>query len=252
MLNSASTLMAMDVYRRYIDPLADDRRLVAFGKLSVVVICGISCLFAWLSFDPRSDGNFFLTLSRNTSYLKPGIVSAFFLGICWKRTHPVSAVAAIIAAPIMSFGIEWIYADFLAGIPWLHAHLGAKLNFLHRVFVVFVICVILQVCISLVYSRRDDTKVSAEDVLRSTGALRRAIILLTLIHAIILSVIFLTGADASALALPAAIGSFSVFMWRYAGQYRRGHQEHRSLLSSDLFYAGLLAGVAAGVLYYFA
>jgi hypothetical protein len=75
---------------------------------------------------------------------------------------------------------------------------------------------------------------------------------LALIHAIFISIIFLTGADPSALALPAAIGSFSVFMWRFAGQYRRGHQEHRSLLSSDLFYAGLLAGVAAGVLYYFA
>ncbi|MFM7223340.1 MAG: hypothetical protein ACKO03_07945, partial [Bacteroidota bacterium] len=116
---------------------------------------------AWWSFSPTSEGNFFLTLSKNTSYLKPGIVSAFFLGVLWKRTHPVSAGVAILAAPLLSVGVELLYDHWLGTFaPWRELF-GTRLNFMHRVFVVFVCCVCIQVVMSLMLKRSTDQQQDA-------------------------------------------------------------------------------------------
>ena len=42
MMNSVSTMMAYDIYRKYISPNASDKGTVRFGQLGVVLICGIA------------------------------------------------------------------------------------------------------------------------------------------------------------------------------------------------------------------
>lgn len=149
MLNSLSTIAAIDVYKRYINKHAADHTLVTVGKISVVLACAIGVILAWWSFDPHADGNFFLVLSKNTSYFKPGVVSAFLLGVMWKRVHPGSAAVAIIAAPFLSVAVEWVYDKWLSGYPLWRRIFGEHLNFMHRVFVVFIVCLFIQVVMSL-------------------------------------------------------------------------------------------------------
>jgi len=149
MLNSLSTIAAIDVYKRYLHTQAPDVLLVAVGKGAVVLACLLGVGLAWWSFDPNSEGNFFLVLSKNTSYLKPGVVSAFFLGVLWKRVHPASAAVVILAAPILSLAVEWLYDSWLSNFEFWRTWFGTQLNFMHRVFVVFVICICIQVGMSL-------------------------------------------------------------------------------------------------------
>ncbi|WP_344980501.1 SLC5 family protein, partial [Compostibacter hankyongensis] len=87
MMNSVSTMMAYDIYRKYIKPQASDRQTVRFGQLSVGLICALASVLAFTTYDPTSSDNFFLILANQASYIKPGLVIVFFWGVFWRRTN---------------------------------------------------------------------------------------------------------------------------------------------------------------------
>ena len=60
-----------------------------------------------------------------------------------------TAAVAIVLAPLLSFGIERIYNDWLSGNPSWKNLFGPRLNFMHRVFIVFVLCIAVQIAMSL-------------------------------------------------------------------------------------------------------
>jgi SSS family solute:Na+ symporter len=248
MLNSASTLMSMEVYRNHFNRNASDRRLVLVGKLSVLLLCILSGVLAYLSFDPESDGNFFLTLSKNTSYLKPGIVSAFLLGVFWRRCHPASAVAAILAAPVFSVAVEQGYARWASMDPGWIAIFGEKLNFLHRVFVVFVLCILLQVLLSLWFGRKDGYMAEQANLAPDLGSIRRGLVILAVIHLHMFFAMRWFGMPQRSIALPAALLTGMVFLIALV----RRRAVVSEWLRSERLYAGILAAATAWILYYFA
>ena len=206
MLNSLSTIAAIDVYKRYLHTQAPDALLVVVGKVAVVLACLLGVGLAWWSFDPNSEGNFFLVLSKNTSYLKPGVVSAFFLGVLWKRVHPASAAVVILAAPILSLAIEWLYDSWLSGFEFWRTWFGTQLNFMHRVFVVFVICICIQVGMSLILRPKREQEFFAMpfDFKRLTYFL--------ISQGLMLLLIFYLGVQPTSVSWPAALLSLWVWM----------------------------------------
>lgn len=233
MLNSLSTITAMDVFKRYVYKNAEDKSLVLIGKISVVIACLIGVLLAWWSFDPNADGNFFLVLSKNTSYLKPGVVSAFFLAVLWKRVHPLSAAVAIIIAPLLSFGVEFIYDDWLSGYPNWRNIFGERLNFMHRVFVVFVICLAVQIGMSLKFNHKE-----GESLLNESIQLKRTVSYL-IVQLIMLILIFGFDINPRVLAIPAALTSFLVLI------------NFRELKNTVMISSSLLLTITTWTLYYF-
>ncbi|MFN5375211.1 MAG: SLC5 family protein, partial [Chitinophagaceae bacterium] len=233
MLNSLSTITAMDVFKRYVYKNAEDKSLVLSGKISVIIACLIGVLLAWWSFDPNADGNFFLVLSKNTSYLKPGVVSAFFLAVLWKRVHPLSAAVAIIIAPLLSFGVEFIYDDWLSGYPNWRNIFGERLNFMHRVFVVFVICLAVQIGMSLKFNHKE-----GENLLNESIQLKRTVSYL-IVQLIMLILIFGFDIDPRVLAIPAALTSFLVLI------------NFRELKNTVMISSSLLLTITTWTLYYF-
>jgi SSS family solute:Na+ symporter len=233
MLNSLSTITAMDVFKRYVYKNAEDKSLVLIGKISVIIACLIGVLLAWWSFDPNADGNFFLVLSKNTSYLKPGVVSAFFLAVLWKRVHPLSAAVAIIIAPLLSFGVEFIYDDWLSGYPNWRNIFGERLNFMHRVFVVFVICLAVQIGMSLKFNHKE-----GENLLNESIQLKRTVSYL-IVQLIMLILIFGFDIDPRVLAIPAALTSFLVLI------------NFRELKNTVMISSSLLLTITTWTLYYF-
>jgi SSS family solute:Na+ symporter len=252
MLNSASTLLSMDVFKKYIRPQAPEGDVVRFGKFSVLVLCALSGVLALLTFSPTSGGNFFLSLSKNTSYLKPGIVSAFFLGVFWKRTHPVSAVAAIISAPFIGLLLEAVYPLVASHWPYLQQTFGNSLNFMHRVFLTFAVCVVLQILLSQYYLRKTGYQAAAIDVVPYVKQLVRYAGIFAAIQVVFLLLVFTNVLSPEAAALPAAVATFAVFLFRYRWQKQQPNAVKHSLYQSDLFWSGLLAGFTVWTLYYFA
>ena len=245
MMNSVSTMISVDMYRKFVNPTAEDKQVVMFGKKSIVVLSVAALFAAYFTFDPSSKDNIFLTMTAMTAYLKPGIVAAFVLGILWKRVHPRTAVAAMLAAPIFGFVAEIIYKYAVQNDP--SPYFGTSLNFMHRVFLTFVFCLLLQVILSKIWKYEGET--DADLTIDGKGILQKLAVFFALQTPFLIAV-FTNLATPQYVALPAALIAFSQFIFEW---YKRKNQdEHKQLLQSDLLYAGILSGVTVWILYFFA
>jgi SSS family solute:Na+ symporter len=90
-LSSVSTLFTMDFYRK-MNPKADSQKLVRVGQITSFIVLIIAVLWAPLI------GRFSSLVSyyqEFISYLAPPIVSAFLLGLFWKRSNAHGAFAGL-------------------------------------------------------------------------------------------------------------------------------------------------------------
>ena len=254
MMNSATTLLTMDVYKKYLNKTASDKQLVRFGRGSVFVMIFLTAGFALLTYDPASAGNFFLSVSSRGAYFTPGIVVVFFLGIIWKKSAPKAAVITMISAPFISLFFELGYNQFLAPIPAVAAMFGTKLNFLHRVWFTFWGCALLQTVISLYFNKRGgapshqhsaDTPVFAIDAKIAWTEI--AIFSLAVLFSAI--AVHLDIVPATAICWFVGIITFSIFIYNY--KKTTTEWSVGNLLTSDRFYAGLLSGLTVWILFYF-
>jgi SSS family solute:Na+ symporter len=253
MLNAASTLITVDVYQQYVHKAASDQQMVRAGRWSVVVLTALAALLAFFTFTPTSSGNFFLELSRNTSYLKPGIVAIFFWGVISRKIHPASAVPVLILSPILSVGVELVYAVASNSFPSLQATFGAQLNFMHRVMLVFIGCVVLQWLISkrLNVLKGEPPAVNTIDVLTLKNDWWKPLAWFVLIQVIgCLSIQW--GMKAAWVAWPTSVGTFLLFIpsLLHHEEMPAGESENTTGKSIHLF-AGLLSAVTIWILYYF-
>ena len=245
MMNSVSTMISVDIYRKFINQHAQDVDVVNFGKKSIVVLSAIALIAAYFTFDPTSKDNIFLTMTAWTSYLKPGIVTAFIIGILWKRVHPNTAVITMLAAPIFGLSVEFLYKYLVQNDP--APLFGTSLNFLHRVFLTFLFCVILQVILSKIW--KSDTDADVDLTIDGRAILQKLGVFFALQSPFLLMA-FSKIAPPQYLAFPAAFMALGQFIFEW--NKRKNQEEHKYLLQSDLFYAGILAGVTVWILYFFA
>ncbi len=96
MLNSASTIFTMDLFKRYIKPSASENQLVLAGRSSTVVFVVVGCMIAPMLADPRFGGVFHY-IQDLQGFISPGILTAFVFGLIIKRTPPAAAIAAMVA-----------------------------------------------------------------------------------------------------------------------------------------------------------
>ena len=133
MLNSGATLVTFDLYKRYINPNADDKRLIKVGRFWVLFFLILSALVTIFTMDPNSKDSFFLQIANHQSKLVAGVVVAFFLGLLWKGATATGGFVAIVSGVIFSYGIPYVYLE-IAG-EGLITLFGKELNFMHSVFV---------------------------------------------------------------------------------------------------------------------
>ena len=96
MLNSASTIFTMDLFKRFLKPDASDKQLVFTGRLTTIIFVVIGCLIAPQLADPRFGG-VFKYIQDFQGFISPGILTAFVFGLIIKRTPAAAAIAAMVA-----------------------------------------------------------------------------------------------------------------------------------------------------------
>lgn len=112
-LNSASTIFTMDLYRRHVAPGADERSLVRVGRFSTVVFMVLAC---GVALSPVLEGGVFKFIQEFQGYISPGIVAAFVFGFVVRKAPPAAGVAALVAsAPVYGL-LQWRFAQ----VPYLH------------------------------------------------------------------------------------------------------------------------------------
>ena len=95
MFNSTSTLFTMDIYKKYINPNAGDKKLVNVGRLTSLV----ALVIAAITVKPLLGGldQAFQYIQEYSGFIYPGIVIVFGLGLLWKRASNKAAVWTAIA-----------------------------------------------------------------------------------------------------------------------------------------------------------
>ncbi len=130
MVNSASTIFTIDIYKDLINKTASERRLVKVGRIAAVVALVVGVLIAPLL---DSLGQVFQFIQEYTGFVSPGVFAVFIFGMFWKRTTANAAFFTIILAIPISLGIR-------AVMP--------SLPFLDRMGIAFMACAILLTAIS--------------------------------------------------------------------------------------------------------
>jgi solute:Na+ symporter, SSS family len=138
MINSASTIFTMDVYRRLLDRNAPERRLVAVGRIVTVVCVLIGCSLAPRLADPKFGG-VFQFIQQFQGYIWPGIVAAFVFGLLVRQAPGAAGVVALVGGPIL-------YGMFQAWAPW---------HFLIQVAITFFLLILVMSLITWVWPLRE-------------------------------------------------------------------------------------------------
>jgi SSS family solute:Na+ symporter len=221
---------------------------VRFGQIFVVVMVLVAMFLANMTYDKNSSDNFFLTLANQTSYIKPGLVVAFFWGVFWKKTNPMAAVITLVASPFIGLACDWIYAEVLVNSAWVVAIFGQKLNFLYRVFCIFVLGSLLLYVLSLVLNRRGGrpSTASAELTVEVEG-MGQVVWPFLAVHAPLITLAWGGWLSPQVAAWPAALLTLGIFLYFF-----KKSDTPDKLWHADLFYAGLLSGAATWIMYYFA
>ena len=281
MMNAATTLLTVDVYQKYVNPKANDKQIVQFGRLMIVVMVIASIGMALWTYTPDRTNNFMLKVSAQLSYFTPGIMVAFFVGVLWRGASARAAVAAMAAAPFYGLLVEFLYNNFLGTNPAVAAVFGTNLNFMHRVFLTFVLSLTTLIALSrTLYPNQNITGFERLRVDINAGQLARAVGLFLAVQAVFIGLIFWGGFSPKTIAIWAAFATFGLFLLPKSGKGERVKERTRNAdrsesvktvwlhfhtftpvgvpsslfhsLKTDLLWAGLLTAASVGVLYYFA
>lgn len=141
-INSCTTILTMDFYLPYFRKNATETQSVRFGRISgvVIIIIGIICAGLLIT---HSDKPVFLYLLNAYGLFTPGIATMFLLGILWKRTTHAGALAAGVLTIPLSLAMEFMFP---------------KMPFFNRTGIVFWICMIACVLVSLVTKPKPDSE----------------------------------------------------------------------------------------------
>ena len=258
MMNSAATIVSMDLYRRYLNPQASDAQMIRVGRWSILGFVSLASLFALFVIDPNSEKNFFLQIVDYQSYLTPGLLVVFLLGLFWRRTTPTAAFVTIFLGVFYSWVVEWIYLAHLAHLPGVASLTGEVLNFFHRVLVVVVLCTLTAVLVSRLGSCPEEkAKLTWSGVLNvSTEAVRNLLLGLAVWFGVLVALAAavaggrLAPESAAVLASVLNLGMFWMLLRRRARS--RGPASFVSwVVREDRFWAGCLCAAVVFFLFYF-
>ena len=149
--NSASTLVTLDFYKK-IKPDATERQLVGFGRVmtGVMVILGL----AWVPFIHLMSSQLYIYLQSVQGYISPPITACFILGILWPRLNSQGAISSLLTGFVMGAArfIFELMDRAAGGQAFSNSFLRTlvDMNFLHYSILMFVICCVVLIGVSLV------------------------------------------------------------------------------------------------------
>lgn len=110
MLNSASTIFTMDVYKKYFNKSAGPKAEVSVGRITTMVLVVIGCFIAPQLGNPRFQG-IFNYIQEFQGFISPGILAAFIFGLFVKKAPRVVGVIALIASPVIYGFLYFAFSD---------------------------------------------------------------------------------------------------------------------------------------------
>lgn len=185
--NSIATIFTLDIYKKRINPDADEKKQVWIGRATIILSMLLAVLIApFLGIDKKGGFEF---IQEYTGFVSPGIFAMFILGFFWKKTTSNAALFATIGGFALSvfFKILPQFANlaflspmgFSKQVLQKDGSLVYEIPFLDRMGFVFLFAVIGMYIISVLENKRGvvpnglevDTKMFRTDSKFAVGAL---------------------------------------------------------------------------------
>jgi SSS family solute:Na+ symporter len=141
-LNSASTLITIDFYKKLIHPESSEAQQVRFGQIGGAVILVAGMTVAWI-FSQRPDVPLLLKVQNIFFFIAPPFAVIFCAGLLWRRANTVGAMSTI----VLGFAFSAVLNQFTRGVYY------------HRAILSWIVCVIVMVIASLLTAAPPPEKV---------------------------------------------------------------------------------------------
>ncbi|MTH16554.1 sodium/sugar symporter [Flavobacterium sp. LC2016-01] len=136
--NSISTIFSLDIYRKYFNKNASEKKLVRIGRICVVVCMFIAAIVAPAL---KTLDQAYQFIQEYVGFFSPGVLAVFLLGMFWKRTTATAGLAgALLTVPIaavLKFLPVWTNGSF------------PDYPFLDRMSITFVAIVVIMGALSI-------------------------------------------------------------------------------------------------------
>ena len=143
--NSISTIFSLDIYKKYFNKDATERKLVIVGRWAVVISMVIAAIVtpALKSLDQA-----YQFIQEYVGFISPGVLAIFLLGFFWKRTTAAAAMAgALLTIPI---------STVLKFLPVWSSGVFPDYPFLDRMSITFVSIVLIMIAMSLINPKKEN------------------------------------------------------------------------------------------------
>lgn len=140
--NSISTIFSLDIYKKYFNKEATDKKLVRVGRWAVIIAMLVAALVTPAL---RSLDQAYQFIQEYVGFISPGVLAIFLLGFFWKPTTAGAAMSgALLTIPIstvLKFLPNWTNGAFPA------------LPFLNRMEIDFVLIVLVMIIVSKIWPK---------------------------------------------------------------------------------------------------
>lgn len=136
--NSIATIFTLDIYKKFINQGASEKKMVNVGRWSVVIASLIAIVIAPAL---RSFDQVYQFIQEYVGFISPGVFAIFLLGFFWKRTTSKAALtAALLTIPL---------STLFKFLPEISQGAIEPIPFLNRMSWVFCIIIAVMVLITL-------------------------------------------------------------------------------------------------------
>lgn len=135
MLNAASTIFTMDIFKKYLSPQASQEGVVKIGRICVAVFSVIAIGLAPLLGDPKISNSIFTIIQEGQGFISPGILAVFVFGLLIRKAPPMAGVIGLLTN-IVAYGTLKVVAP--------------QIQFLNRMAICFFLCLVIMTIIRLV------------------------------------------------------------------------------------------------------
>ncbi len=182
MLNAASTIFTMDVFRKYVNPKATQKTIVLLGRICVVVFSGIAIFLAPQLGNPKISNSIFTIIQESQGLISPGILAVFVFGLIVRKAPPIAGVVGLLTN-IVSYGGMYLLGRY---------KIGPEIQFLNRMAICFGLCLLVMAIISVVrplaqpveFKRQSDLDLSSSNGAKVAGVI---VVVITLILYVLFS-----------------------------------------------------------------
>ena len=135
MLNAASTIFTMDIFKKYLSPQADQEGIVKIGRICVAVFSVIAIGLAPLLGNPKISNSIFTVIQEGQGFISPGILAVFVFGMLVRKAPPMAGVIGLLTN-IVAYGMLKVVAP--------------QIQFLNRMAICFGLCIVVMEILTLI------------------------------------------------------------------------------------------------------